>query len=201
MPLTETDHSNLEVPVLRDYPGDEFMSKWVYPFYIPNLLYRLEEFQRSYSVIQSQINIDIISQLLTYGNWRTRKVGSYFAAIEHSTTHCGHIGRLLLRPETYHADYAHVLALARFNTDEGILYLCKYLDHYLQHTEYQLEQGPVIGALVYLDKQNKTKIADQYADRLKAWCQTNDPELQVQRCYDGIARVMKSIRALSITSK
>ena len=190
-----------KVTFMKDYPGDEFMSKWVYPFYMKHLQVdnRFKQFQSSYSAIRSQVDVAIISQLLTYGNWRSLKVGSYFAAIENSTTHCAHIGRLLLMSINYHGEPAHVLALARFNTEEALFYLYKYLDQCLQHPEHRMYHGAVMGALAYLDAQNNTKTVDEYVDRWNTSTNNYISELHLTQCDDFITRLMKSIRALSET--
>lgn len=188
-------YSNLEVPVVMSYPDPDFMAKWVDPFYLTSIMARLDEFQLSYSEIRSQINAALISKLLTYFNWRPRKVGSYFAAIENSKEHCQHIGRLLLRSDVCYAGQAHALALAQFNTNDSISYLCKYLDHYLQHPELQFDQGAVYGAVIYLDTQNGTKIAEKYTDQWHTFAKGNSE--WKMNCVNGMAKLLKSIRVLS----
>lgn len=189
-------YSSLEVPVVMSNPDQDFIEKWINPFYLTNINNKLEEFQHSYSKIQSQIDSDLISKLLTYFNWRPRKVGSYFAAIENSKDHCEHIGRLLLRSDVCYAGQAHALALARFNTDDSISYLCKYLNHYLQHPELQFDQGAVFGAVVYLDTKNGTNIAEQFTDQWNKFAK-GKPEWKTN-CVNGVNRLMESIMALSI---
>ncbi|BDM78072.1 DUF6000 family protein [Acaryochloris marina] len=184
-------YSNLEVPVVMSYPEPEFMAKWVHPFYLTSTMTRFTEFQHSYSEIRSQIDSALISKLLTYFNWRPRKVGSYFAAIENSKEHCQHIGRLLLRSDVRYAGQAHALALAQFNTNDSISYLCKYLDHYLQHPELQFDQGAVYGAVVYLDTQNGTKLAKKYTEQWHKFAKGSS------NCVDGMAKLLESIRGLS----
>lgn len=188
-------YSNLEIPVVMSNPDQDFFEMWINPFYLANINNKFEEFQQSYSKIRSQIDPILISKLLTYFNWRSRKVGSYFAAIENSKRHCQHIGRLLLRSDVCYAGQAHALALARFNTDNSISYLCNYLNHYLQHPELQFDQGAVFGAVVYLDTKNGTNIADKYIDQWDKFSRDNS-ELKMN-CIDGVNRLMESIRDLS----
>ena len=158
-------YAALDVPVDMSNPNEDFILKWILPFYLTNIDDEYEEYQKSYLTICSQIDSALISKLLTYFNWRSRKVGSYFAAIKNSKEHCQHIGRLLLRSDVCYAGQAHALALARFNTDESISYLRRYLDHYLKFPELHFDQAAVFGAVIYLDDQNGTEIAERYTSQ------------------------------------
>lgn len=188
-------YSNLKVPILTSNPDQEFIKKWINPFYRTNIITQFDDYQQSYSKIRSQITSPLISKLLTYFNWRSRKVGSYFAAIENSKEHCQHIGRLLLRSDVCYAGQAHALALAKFNTNESISYLCKYLDHYLQHPELKFDQGSVIGAVVYLDNKNGTEIAEKYANQWNNFAKDNS-EWKMS-CINGMTKLIEAVGSLT----
>ena len=90
-------YSKLEVPVSMENPDRSFTEKWIVPFYRSNLVSDRNEFQLAYKAVRDSVTDSLITQLLTFFNWRSRIVGAYFAAIENATSHDDHIGKLLLR--------------------------------------------------------------------------------------------------------
>ncbi|MEK6235419.1 MAG: DUF6000 family protein, partial [Planctomycetales bacterium] len=158
-------HAELTVPETREQPSKEFAERWVRPFYLTSLSGSFAKFRSAYVAVCSEIDDDLITQLLTYQNWRPRIVGGYFAAIESRVVHCDHIGRLLLRPDQSFADQGYTLALARFNTVESRLFLRKYLDHHLDQATRFRAQGVVMGAVAHMDRLNQTDVLSEYVDR------------------------------------
>ena len=189
-------YSELEVPVVMENPEQEFIDRWIKPFYMTNLVTKREEFQFAYSTVRGSVDDSLITQLLTFFNWRPRIVGAYFAAIEKASAHCDHIGRLLLRSDVCYAGGGYALALARFNSDAAISYLCKYLDHYLHQPDLWFDQGGVMGALAYLDGANGTNVMESYIEPWRRFIE-NKPNWDLDGSVSRFAERLRSIDAIA----
>ncbi len=188
-------YSDLDVPVLMETPNQDFITTWIKPFYMVDLVNKRDDFQHAYSTVRESVNDSLITQLLTFFDWRPRIVGAYFAAIENADRHCDHIGRLLLRSDVCFAGKGYALALARFNGDAALSYLCKYLDHYLQQLDFCFDQGEVMGALAYLDAANGTDIMYRYIDPWNHFIE-NKPYWDLDRSINRFAEQLQSINAI-----
>jgi len=169
-------YSNLLIPVAEDIGTDEFRKKFVRPFYMANIN-RTEEFVQAYSEIRSQVDVGLISDLLSYYDWRPRKVGAFFAAIENKVEVTEHIGRLLLRSDVVYAGRDYALALAIFNSQESVDFLSRYLRYYLTRQDLKFDQSTVIGAIGYCDIINHTEILEEYRDAWDLYCYENKYKL------------------------
>lgn len=157
--------SDIEVPVSQDPISEAFVQKWVRPFYSAPLWCKSAEFIAAVGAVHGEIDEGLVVTLLSYFNWRPRKTGACFAAVKKFTLLEDHIGRLLLRSDVSYAAIGYCLALARFNTPSAVKYLREYLDYYLTRPDLWFDQGEVMAALGYLDRQNGTNIRAEYLAR------------------------------------
>lgn len=189
-------YADLAVPVSREDLSRDFVVKWIKPFYMTDLVTEGKEFQEAFLKVKEEIDDVLITQLLSEFNWRTRTVGAYFAALKNATRYCDHIGRLLLRSDVCYAGTAYALALARFNTENALAYLQRYLDHYLTRPDLFFDQGDVMGALAYLDAKNNTNIMTSYSDQWNRFIE-NKQNWNLDRYIDRFAAQIQSIMRVS----
>lgn len=158
------DYADLEVPS-TDEPLDQATAdRFVIPFYRRHLVRDFDKFREAYLAVHREIDDQLIGRLLANCNWRPRITAAYFAAITCRTSFCTQIGRLLLRSDVCFAGGGYALALARFNSQESVNFLTKYLDHYLRRPDLYYDQGAVMGALFYTDRLNGTSLHEAYLD-------------------------------------
>lgn len=191
---------DLDVPVLMENPDSDFIAIWIKPFYMTDLVRKRDEFRDAYSTVRDSVDNSLITRLLTFFNWRPRIVGAYFAAINKSTQHCDHIGRLLLRSDVCFAGTGYALALARFNTDAATLYLRKYLDHYLHQPDLWFDQGDVMGALAHLDATNGTDIMNVYVDLWDRFIE-NKPNWDLDSSVSRFGKQIQSIQEIDQSAR
>ena len=189
-------YASIDIPAMMDPPSQDIIRKWIQPFYLTNPVHDRTKFETAYSALRGSIDSSLITQLLTFANWRPRIVGAYFAAIENLTSHCDHIGRLLLRSDVCYAGRGYAFALARFNTDESISFLCKYLDHYLTQPDLWFDQGSVMGAIAHLDIENDTNRLEKYMDRWDHFIQKK-PGWGLTHEIEYFAENMEAIREIA----
>lgn len=143
---------NIEVPRNDDELSDEYIEKWVVPFYMTHLANADETTIKAFSDAAKEINIDIVKALLGDFNWRTRISGAFFTAINNYQELEDIIGKHLLKSEVCYAGSGYCLALATFATDKAKDYLIAYLDYYLDRKDLWFDQSTAYCALEYLDK-------------------------------------------------
>jgi hypothetical protein len=143
---------NIAVPRNEEALSQEFMDKWVTPFYMTDLSNPGNSTIKAFADISKEVSIDIVSQLLGDFNWRTRITGSYFAAVKNYMELEDIIGRHLLKSEVSYAGLGYCLALDTFATDNSKSYLKKYLDYYLDRKDLYFDQAQAYCAFEYLDK-------------------------------------------------
>ena len=151
--------SRLEVPIIYELPSVELRENWIRPLYFGLDKPHVAEFIKANA---SSVTDELICQLLSHFDWRSKVVGAYLAALRRRSSFTEHIGRLLLRSDVSFAGAAYCLALAEFNTAEGLSFLQKYLNHYLSQVDLWFDQGAAMSAVAYLDEKNNTTILSQY---------------------------------------
>lgn len=152
-----------------DSPIDQaFINKWGIPFYMLGI-HKTDEFISNYAEVKTEVSLEITKRLLGDFNWRTRIVGAYFSAIESYVELEDIIGTHLLKSEVCYAGGGYCLALASFNTENGLEYLKKYLDYYLTRKDLHFDQFEALSALNWMDKQNGTKVMDGYLPKFREW--------------------------------
>ena len=143
---------NIEMPRNDDELSDEFIEKWVVPFYMTHLAIADQTTIKAFSEAAKEINIDIVKALLGDFNWRTRISGAFFAAINNNRELEDIIGKHLLKSEVCYAGSGYCFALATFATDKAKEYLITYLEYYLDRKDLWFDQASAYFALEYLDK-------------------------------------------------
>jgi hypothetical protein len=187
-------YADLEVPVSMVAPSNDFIQKWVAPFYMWGIR-KPHAFNANYAPIRPEITPEIVSSLLIWFNWRSRIVGAYFAAIEQWTDFSDHIGRLLLRSDVCYAGDGYALALAVFNNEQSIQYLRKYLDYYLGNNDLWFDQGSVMGAVAHLDRINETNILNSYIPKWENFV-TNKPNHDLAQSIGAFEAQMNTLKLI-----
>jgi Family of unknown function (DUF6000) len=149
----------------KDLTAD-FIKKWAVPYYMEIASYSNSKWADTIKEINDEITVGICLSLLGDFNWRTRLVGSYFAAVKDYRELIDIIGTHLLKSEVCCVGHIYALTLAFFNDENCIRYLNKYLDYYLTKPSLYFDQKFVMEAVLYLDKQNKT---DFFSKHLDSW--------------------------------
>ncbi|GAB4024475.1 DUF6000 family protein [Spirosoma gilvum] len=142
---------NIEVPRNDAELTEEFVKKWVIPFYRTNLSNVDETLIKNFADTAKEINVKIVEQLLGDFNWRTRITGSFFAAINNYKGLEDIIGKHLLKSEVCYAGSGYCLALATFGSNNSKDYLTTYLDYYLERNDLWFDQAEAFCALQYID--------------------------------------------------
>ena len=130
--------SELEVPVSSGPLPAEVRAQWVRPLYfglqkphVPGFL------AANLSLVDDQL----IDQLLTHFDWRSRVAGALLVALQRREAFADRIGRLFLRSDVCYAGATYCLALATFNTPSSIQVLKCYLDYYLERKDLWFDQN------------------------------------------------------------
>jgi len=152
---------DLEVPRNSNDFSQEFINKWVVPFYMVNLPADNDKIQE-FATTAKEITIDIVRDLLGDFNWRTRICGAYFTAINNYKELEDVIGKHLLKSEVCYAGVGYCFALATFATDNSKEYLKRYLDYYLDRKDLYFDQSTAFCALEYLNKESITNLVDKW---------------------------------------
>lgn len=148
--------------------SEDFIRKWVIPYYMEIASYGNDEWINSIKNIKQEITKDISLSLLGDFNWRTRLVGSYFAAVKDHTDLIDIIGTHFLKSEVCCVGHIYALTLAFFNNEKSIYYLNTYLDYYLTKPNLYFDQEYAMEALLYLDKINGTKLISKHINTWKS---------------------------------
>jgi hypothetical protein len=144
------------------HSSQEFIDKWVAPFYIVNLCDADQPTLKKFAEASKKADLEIVLKLLEDYNWRSRITGAYFAAINYYTELQDMIGRHLLRSELTYAGLGYCLALAAFNNDVSKHYLNEYLNYYLARKDLFYDQAYAYCALEYLDDDLVIKLKAQW---------------------------------------
>ena len=123
-------YSSLKVLQNKSPLSQEFINKYVSPFYMENI--DTEKYRKAYLSIREDLNENIVSTLLGEFNWRPRSVGADFCSIGDLTQYEENIGNLLLRSDVCYSGHKYCLALASFGSEKAISYLERYLEYYLK---------------------------------------------------------------------
>ena len=184
------EFSNLEVVADENSLSDDFIQKWVAPFYMLGV--DDDSFLANYSEIKSELDETIVVSLLSEFNWRPRIVGAYFSALKQYRSFEDIIGKLLLRSDVCYAGVGYTIALTSFNTESSINYLTQYLEYYLTKKDLWFDQCDVMAALKYLDSINGT---ENFKAQLPAWNKfvRNKPNWDLEAKIKWFSATMKQI--------
>ncbi|MES2071497.1 MAG: DUF6000 family protein [Pseudomonadota bacterium] len=155
--------SDLEVPVSIEPLPIDIRENWVRPLYFGLRHDHIKTFLEEHLFAA---NADLVRMLLTQFDWRSRTTGAHLAALLSLREFESQIGNLLLRSDVCYAGFGYCLAIASFNTTEGVEFLRKYLRYYLNRPELFFDQNIVMGALAYLDELNGT---EYIKDHMQDW--------------------------------
>jgi len=153
---------SIEVPRNEEELSEDFIEKWVNPFYMNSLSNAEEATIHEFADAANEITIDIVKKLLSDFDWRTRITGAFFAAINNYNEVQDIIGRHLLKSEVCYAGSGYCLALATFGSDDAKNYLAAYLDYYLDRKDLWFDQADAFCALEYLDKEKADKLLNKW---------------------------------------
>jgi hypothetical protein len=156
----------------------EFVEKWVNPFYMRIGHYSDTGWIDEIFDISSEITEEVTLKLLGDFNWRTRLVGAYFSAVKNYQSQIDIIGVHFLKSEVCCVGHIYALILAFYNSEKTIQFLEKYLDYYLEKPELYFDQESALEAIVYLDKINNTKLFEKLEKR---WFEMNLKRNELQK--------------------
>lgn len=174
----------------------DLIKKWVAPYYMEIGSYDSENCLTRIKKTKNEITKEVVLSLLGDFNWRTRLVGTYFAAVKGYSDLINIIGTHLLKSEVCCVGHIYSLALAFFNSNKCIEYLNVYLNYYLTKPHLYFDQEYVMGAIFYLDKLNGTSNADRHRENWqnlkKIWNSKNE-----KRTADFFEEQMPRLRELN----
>lgn len=156
----------------------EFIEKWVNPFYMRIGHYYDMGWVDEVFDISSEITEEVILKLLGDFNWRTRLVGAYFSAIKNYQSQIDIIGVHFLKSEVCCVGHIYALILAFYNSEKAIQLLEKYLDYYLEKPELYFDQESALEAIIYLDKINNTNLFQRFE---KKWINLNKMRNELEK--------------------
>lgn len=156
----------------------DFIKKWVIPFYMEIASSNNPKWIDSIKEIRAEITKDVCLLLLGDFNWRTRLVGSYFAAVKGYDDLIPIIGTHLLKSEVCCVGHIYTLSLAFFNEESCVKYLNSYLDYYLTNPGLYFDQKDVLEAVLFLDKENKT---DYFSNHIHHWERLQLERIQIEK--------------------
>jgi Family of unknown function (DUF6000) len=153
---------DLEVSRNAEELPQEFIEKWIIPFYMNNLSDPNETIIKLFADASTEINSELVTKLLGDFNWRSRITGAFFAAINNYKEMEDTIGRHLLKSEVCYAGSGYCLSLATFATEKSKEYLKSYLNYYLDRKDLWFDQAEAYCALEYLDKNSSNKFYEKW---------------------------------------
>jgi hypothetical protein len=189
----QSPFSSIEVPQIKDLLSTEEIEKWVVPFYRVSFANRSADFMLALKAIYQEITLEIVNRLFSDYNWRPRITAAFFASLKRYESLEEHIGKLLLRSDLCFAGKQYCVALAEFNTLNGIRYLTEYLDYYLTRPDLDYDQGDAMAAIAYLDEKNKTDLLTSYKPLLESYAQNKPYMPELNKCIERFKRAMDSL--------
>lgn len=170
---------------------DEFISKWVVPFYMKVGAYNGIDWIEPFKKIKEEATRDVSLALLGEFNWRPRAVGAYLAAANGYTDLIDVIGVHLLKSEVCCVGHIYALTLSFFNTEKSIHYFNAYLDYYLRKPDLDFDQERVLQAVMFLDKTNGTNNLDKH---YQAWLDfEKEKEVRAARDRAALAGILANM--------
>jgi hypothetical protein len=194
---------DLVVPRNEEGLSQEFIEKWIAPFYMSILSHELsnadEATIKAFAEAAREINPDIVKTLLGDFNWRPRITGALFSAVNEYKEAEDIIGKHLLKSEVCYAGVGYCLALATFGSDNAKDYLTSYLEYYLDRTDLWFDQVPAFCALAYLDNDRANRLLgklDSFVADKEQWNLENS-----RRHFNNCMRTLDRIRIARDASK
>ena len=182
---------NLPVPRNSEELDENFINKWVVPFYMSSFRNLSKEDEKKFIDIYPEINSEIVAKLLGDFNWRTRIVGAFFSAIKDFSEFEEIIGNHLLKSEVCYAGSGYCLALASFGTSRSVDFLKTYLDYYLTRKDLWFDQHEVFAALVWLNKNEAEKYRLLWSSFVK-----NKPNWNAETSFENFENSMLTLQRI-----
>jgi hypothetical protein len=175
--------------------NQDFINKWVAPFYSPGLGIVDEDKIAAFANASSEIDNSIVAKLLGDFNWRTRITGAFFAAIKKYVELEDQIGKHLLKSEVVYAGAGYCLALAIFGTDTSKDFLKKYLEYYLDRKDLSFDQAYAFCALEYVDKDAANILYKKYQEFVedKPFWNLDDSRSHFSDSMQSIRRIQEAV--------
>jgi hypothetical protein len=189
----QSPFSLIEVPSAQDVVSQEEYEKWVVPFYRVSFRSANSSFLNSLRNIYQDITPTVVERLLTDYDWRPRLTGAFFAGLKQFTSAENHIGRLLLRSDLCFAGKLYSVALAEFNTLNGLDYLRRYLEYYLTRPDLDYDQGDAMGAIAWLDTINGTKHFESFQPLWRTYISAKSWKPDLEKNVSGFADEMRAL--------
>lgn len=188
---------DLTTPVNQENLDKSFIDEFVVPFYmnISRLENDKDKLKDEIKEILPDIDSEVVVKLLGDFNWRTRSVGAFFAALKNLTSYQDQIGRLLLKSEVCYAGTSYCLTMTEFNNQKSIDYLNQYLDYYLTQKDLWFDQGDAMGAIAYLDKQNKTNELEKHVGKWTDFV-SNKNNWDLQRSIEHFEQKVNALKEI-----
>jgi Family of unknown function (DUF6000) len=187
---------DLSVPRNSEPLGEDFIEKWVVPFYMTVFSQLSEETEQQFIAIYSEVDYEIVIKLLSDFNWRTRIVGAYFAALKDFTKLEEVIGNHLLKSEVCYAGRGYCMALANFGTKKSKNYLKEYLDYYLTRKDLWFDQGDALAALFWMDENAAKEYESLWNDFV-----ADKPYWKLERYKENFVKSMENLEHIKITAR
>lgn len=191
----KSQFDNLKTPFQTDKLSQEFIDKWIVPFYMEKILDN--NYQDKFLLVQNDLSPDTVKQLLGYFDWRARITGAYFSALMDYKDFESFIGTNLLKSEVCYAGEGYLIALASFNSENSVGYIKKYLDYYLSKPDLWFDQGDAMAALIWLDTKNGTTLVNdnKYLEKWNDFV-SNKPNWSLDHYNDFFNRRMIKIQEI-----
>lgn len=145
--------------------SQEFIEKWVNPFYMRIGHYDDTGWVDEVFSISPQITEEVTLKLLGDFNWRTRLVGAYFSVVKNYQSQIDIIGVHFLKSEVCCVGHIYALILAFYNSEKTIKFLEKYLGYYLEKPKLYFDQESALEAIIYLDEINNTNLFQIFEEK------------------------------------
>jgi Family of unknown function (DUF6000) len=189
--------SVLEVPTSVVPMRADHRRKWVHPFYLNLLnLYKVEsKLVAAMSPLLSEVNEELVLDLLSQFDWRPRLVGAYLVALRRLSGLETVIGQLLLRSDVCYAGQGYCVAIAELNSSAGVEFLSKYLDYYLGQVNLWFDQGEAMAAIHYLDTVNQTNLLARYREPWDRYV-ANKPNWSLERSVQNFQERLSFVKAV-----
>lgn len=157
-------------------PPARVIKQWVKPFYMDVLggnMTRLtgrerDRFLRDTRRAVAKLDDDIVATLLG-GEWRSRISAAWFIGVGQRAEYIDQLGPLLVDSQLTYQGQGLCFAMAANPSAESATWLVRYLDRWLPRTDCYYDQTWAMGALLIVDREMQTDVAEQYLGSDAAW--------------------------------
>ena len=137
-----------------------FEEKWVDPLYMGVPGYgkgEQNDFWCAVDRVYSEVSEQLVGELLDRNDWRSRKVGGFFAGLRVYSSILPRIEALLVESKFCYSGIGYCFALVRFSSAESSAALRRYLDVWLPRRDCCYDQMVALGSLVVGNPVSRTE--------------------------------------------